>query len=100
MAQSGGIGLTYLHAAAEAKVGVAKFCSMGNKLNVNERDLLGYLIEDPQTTAILLYLESIVDGRALYDLIRSTDKPVVVHKSNIGELSHAIASQPHRGPGQ
>ncbi|MCF8031516.1 MAG: acetate--CoA ligase family protein [Desulfarculaceae bacterium] len=92
MAQSGGIGLTYLHASAEAKVGIAKFCSMGNKLNVNERDLLGYLIEDPQTTAILLYLESIVDGRALYDLIRSTNKPVVVHKSNIGELSHAIAS--------
>ncbi len=92
MAQSGGIGLTYLHAAAESKVGVAKFCSMGNKLNVNERDLLAYLIEDPQTTAILLYLESIVDGRGLYDLIRSTTKPVVVHKSNIGQLSHAVAS--------
>jgi len=92
MAQSGGIGLTYLHAAVEAKVGVAKFCSMGNKVNVNERDLLAYLIEDPQTTAILLYLESIVDGRGLYDLIRSTTKPVVVHKSNIGQLSHAVAS--------
>ena len=92
LAQSGGIGLTYVHAAAEYKVGLAKFCSMGNKLNVNERDLLAYLIDDPQTKAILLYLESIVDGRALYDLIRSTDKPVVVHKSNIAETSHAIAS--------
>ncbi|MCB2226565.1 MAG: acetate--CoA ligase family protein [Desulfarculaceae bacterium] len=92
MAQSGGIGLTYLHAASVSKVGVAKFCSMGNKLNVNERDLLSYLIEDPQTKSILLYLESIVDGRALYELIRSTDKPVVVHKSNVGELSHGIAS--------
>ncbi|MBU1450015.1 MAG: acetate--CoA ligase family protein [Proteobacteria bacterium] len=92
LAQSGGIGLTYLHACSENKVGIAKFCSMGNKLNVNERDLLAYLIEDPQTEAILLYLESIVDGRALYDLIRSTSKPVVVHKSNIAETSHAIAS--------
>ncbi len=92
LAQSGGIGLTYLHGCSESKVGVAKFCSMGNKLNVNERDLLTYLIEDPQTTAILLYLESIVDGRALYDLIRSTSKPVVVHKSNIAEISNAIAS--------
>lgn len=73
-------------------MGVAKFCSMGNKLNVNERDLLAYLVDDPQTEAILLYLESIVDGRALYDLIRSTSKPVVVHKSNIGATSHAIAS--------
>jgi acetyltransferase len=38
-----------------------------------------------------MYLESIVAGRAMCDLIRSTDKPVVVHKSNIAELSHGIA---------
>lgn len=92
ISQSGGIGLTYVAAAADAKVGLAKFISIGNKINVNEADLLEYLIQDPQTKYILMYLESIVDGRALYDLIRSTSKPVVIHKSNIGELSHNIAS--------
>ena len=92
LAQSGGIGLTYVHGCSESKVGISKFCSMGNKLNVTECDLLAYLIQDPQTEAILLYLESIVDGRAMYDLIRSTSKPVVVHKSNIAAISNAIAS--------
>lgn len=89
--QSGGIGLTYLYRAAEEGLGISKFASVGNKANVNEEDLLAYYIEDPDTTAILLYLESIVDGRRLFDLIRSTDKPVVVHKSNIADLSHHIA---------
>ncbi|RJX33920.1 MAG: hypothetical protein C4525_08615 [Desulfarculus sp.] len=92
ISQSGGIGLTYVAGAAESKVGLAKFISVGNKLDVNEADLLSYLIEDPQTRFIMMYLESVVQGRAMYDLIRSTDKPVVVHKSNIGELTHNIAS--------
>jgi acetyltransferase len=70
---------------------VAKFASVGNKLNVNEEDFLAYLLEDPKTDYILLYLESIVAGRRMFDLINASDKPVVVHKSNIGSTSHKIA---------
>jgi acetyltransferase len=92
VAQSGGVGLTYLHHFAEAGVGLAKFASVGNKLNVNEQDLLQYLIEDPRTEMILLYLESVVAGRQIFDLIRATDKPVVVHKSNIAPISNRIAA--------
>ncbi|MGD8564159.1 MAG: acetate--CoA ligase family protein, partial [Desulfarculaceae bacterium] len=91
MAQSGGIGLTYLQNCIQERMGIAKFASVGNKLNVNEEDLLEYLIQDDLTEVILLYLESIVAGRRLFELIRSTDKPVVVHKSNIAETSHTIA---------
>lgn len=91
VAQSGGIGLTYLHHFSESGVGVAKFASVGNKLNVNEEDFLAYLIEDPKTEIILLYLESIVAGRRMFELISATEKPVVVHKSNIGPASHRIA---------
>ncbi|MFZ5584763.1 MAG: acetate--CoA ligase family protein [Thermodesulfobacteriota bacterium] len=89
--QSGGIGLTYLHRAAYEGIGIAKFASVGNKLNVNEGDLLEFYLEDPDTKVVLLYLESIVDGRRLCDLIRKSDKPVVVHKSNIAPLSNKIA---------
>lgn len=92
ISQSGGVGLTYMAGAVEAKVGLAKFISIGNKLNVKEADLLAYLIKDPQTKFILMYLESIVEGRAICDLIRTTSKPVVIHKSNIADLSNGIAS--------
>ncbi|MFH1057218.1 MAG: acetate--CoA ligase family protein [Pseudomonadota bacterium] len=89
--QSGGIGLTYLHRAAYEGIGIAKFASVGNKLNVNEEDLLAYFLEDPDTQVVLLYLESIVAGRRLCELIRASHKPVVVHKSNIAPLSNKIA---------
>ena len=92
ISQSGGIGLTYLFRLAYEELGVANFASVGNKVNVNEEDLLAYYIADPKTEVILLYLESIVAGRRMCELIRSTDKPVIVHKSNTGDLSHAIAS--------
>lgn len=91
VAQSGGVGLTYLHALGLERVGLAKFVSVGNKQNVDENDLLAYLAEDPQTEVILLYLESIPQGRRLYELIRACPKPVVVHKANIAPASNAIA---------
>lgn len=61
-------------------MGVSKVCSIGNKMDVSETDLLEYLLKDPDTRAIALYLESIPDGRRFLDLCRGADKPVVVLK--------------------
>jgi len=49
LAQSGGILLTFASLLASANVGLSKFVSMGNKVDLNEIDYLKYLIEDPQT---------------------------------------------------
>jgi acyl-CoA synthetase (NDP forming) len=62
-------------------MGIAKVCSIGNKCDVHETELLEYLINDPDTKVIACYLESIVDGRKFLNLARSTDKPVVVLKA-------------------
>jgi acetyltransferase len=59
-------------------MGISKVCSIGNKVDVNECDLLEYLIDDPETGAIGLYLESIPDGRRFVDLCRRAEKPIVV----------------------
>ena len=59
-------------------MGISKACSIGNKADVNECDILEYLIEDPDTDVIGLYLESIPDGRRFIDLCRRSAKPVVV----------------------
>ena len=61
-------------------MGVSKVCSIGNKMDVSETDLLEYLLKDPDTKAVALYLESIPDGRRFLDLCRGADKPVVVLK--------------------
>ena len=91
LAQSGGVSLVYLNLLASANVGIAKVVSMGNKLDLKEVDYLNYLIRDPQTEIIGLYLESLEKGRELMELARSTPKPIILHKANIGKASHHIA---------
>lgn len=59
---------------------ISKVCSIGNKCDVNESDLLEYLILDPDTDVIGMYLESIVDGRRFMELAKSTKKPIVILK--------------------
>lgn len=66
-------------------MGISKACSIGNKIDVNECDVLEYLIDDPDTGTIGLYLESIVDGRRFFDLLKRTAKPVVVLKGGKSE---------------
>jgi acetate---CoA ligase (ADP-forming) len=60
--------------------GISKACSIGNKMDVNESDILEYLLNDPDTGAIGLYLESIVDGPRFISLCRGATKPIVVLK--------------------
>lgn len=80
--QSGGLGLFLWNLLQDEQVGLAKFASIGNKLDVDEGDLLAYLGQDPATQVIGLYLESIGDGRRLIELAQATDKPVIVYKAN------------------
>ncbi len=91
LAQSGGVSLSYFNLLSNANVGIAKLVSMGNKLDLDEIDYLKYLARDPKTEIIGLYLESIKRGRELMEAARSTSKPILLHKSNIGEGSRQIA---------
>jgi acetyltransferase len=91
LAQSGGVGLSYLNILAEENIGVNKFVSMGNKLNVDENDLLGYLIQDEGTKIILVYLEGFKDARRFIEVASTSSKPILVHKSNRFEASARIA---------
>lgn len=63
---------------SNATMGVSKVCSLGNKVDVNECDVLEYLLGDRATGVIGLYLESFSDGRRFVALCRSSEKPIVV----------------------
>ncbi len=65
---------------SERAIGVGKACSIGNKSDVDECDILEYLIGDPETDAIALYLESIPRGRRLMEIISRSSKPIVILK--------------------
>ncbi len=81
--QTGLIASGYLQRIIEEKwFRLSKICCLGNKLDVNELDVLAYLKEDPNTRVIALYLEDVKDGRAFYKLLRETTKvkPVIIYK--------------------
>ena len=89
--QSGGVGMSALNLMANEGLGLNKFVSVGNVLNISAEDVLEYLITDPGTGLIFLYLESIQDGRRLMDIARRSEKPILAFKSNIGALGQKIA---------
>jgi len=61
-------------------MGISKVCSVGNKIDVDECDLLPWLIADRDTAVIGLYLESLLQGRRFIDICRDSPKPIVVLK--------------------
>ena len=89
--QSGGVGMSALNLMANEGLGLNKFVSVGNMLNIDAEDMLEYLITDEGTGLIFMYLESIRDGRKLMEIARKSPKPVVIFKANIGELGKNIA---------
>jgi len=91
LAQSGGVGLSYVNFLSDERIGFNKFVSMGNKRNIDENELLEYLIQDPGTKIILIYLEGFTDGRKFVEVASRSEKPVLVHKSNRFETSARIA---------
>jgi acetyltransferase len=62
--------------------GFSKVCSIGNKADVDECDLMEYLLKDQATGVIGFYLESLADPRRFVDIYRTQGKgkPVVVLK--------------------
>jgi len=92
VAQSGGIGFSISERLNHPGLGLSKFVSMGNKLNVDEVDYLRYLIRDPDTKVVYFYLEDFKRGRDFANIALKGNKPIILHKSNTAALSHTIAS--------
>jgi len=63
-------------------VGFSCVVSLGDRLDLKYHDLFDYLISDPNTRAILLYLESVSDARKFMSAARAAarNKPVLVVK--------------------
>jgi acetate---CoA ligase (ADP-forming) len=91
VSQSGGLLYDTLMLSSCENLGLSKVVSIGNKLMLNENDLLEYLISDNATSTIGLYLENFSDGRRTMELAASTDKPVVVLKANRSPAGERIA---------
>lgn len=82
VAQSGGVGVTYLYQLASENIGLARFFSIGNKMSLDETDYIRMLNEDEETGVIAMYLEDIHRGREFFHALLETKKPVIIQKAN------------------
>jgi acyl-CoA synthetase (NDP forming) len=92
ISQSGGVGFSVLNLMMNEGIGLNKFVSVGNMLDITAEDVLEYMLDDPGTKVIFMYLESLRDGRRLMDIACRSTKPILVFKSNIGKLGKVIAA--------
>jgi|GEM_PF-3540800 len=91
--QSGTYGCAFLENAAV--VGVAKMVSYGNRLDVDEGDLIAFLSQDPDTRVIGSYIEGLSRGRkyvaAAKEAVYGRKKPVVAFKTGQAHLYYSAA---------
>jgi acetyl coenzyme A synthetase (ADP forming)-like protein len=96
--QSGALGLAMIGKTAVENIGLSAIVSVGNKADINETDLLGYLAAHQDSKVILMYIEGIKDGDKLVEVLKETTriKPVVVIKSGRSKVG-AMAAASHTG---
>jgi len=97
-AQSGQLSECIIARAQGEGIKYSKFASYGNAADINEVDLLEYLIEDEETKIITSYLEGVKDGRRYFEIARrnSGKKPIIIWKVGLTQMG-ASASASHTG---
>ncbi len=81
--QSGALGLLTMDSVSMYDVGFSSFINLGNRVDVNENELLQYFGEDEKSKVIIMYIESFANGREFMRVAKnvSRKKPIVVLKA-------------------
>ena len=96
VSQSGTFGGLLAQIAITKGYGLSKFISIGNQADLKAADYLEYLAEDPDTSAIVFYMEGFKDGNRFFNIAREVirHKPIVIYKAGKTEAA-ARATMSH-----
>jgi acyl-CoA synthetase (NDP forming) len=95
LAQSGNLGTQLLAFAAKEDVGIRAFCGSGNEAMITIEDYMDGFEVDEKTKTVVLYIESIKNGRRFFESAKRVGrkKPVIVLKGGRTSAgAHAAAS--------
>jgi acyl-CoA synthetase (NDP forming)/GNAT superfamily N-acetyltransferase len=83
LTQSGTLGMAALEHANRTGVGISAFVDIGSRVDVSGNDLLQFWRDDPRTSVVLLYLETLGNPRKFTCIARemARTKPIVAVKS-------------------
>ena len=96
ISQSGALGIGMIYLANNEFVGVSKIIGVGNKLDIDDDDLIDYFSQDNDTKVIGLYIEAVKNGRQFMNSIKACNKPILVVKAGRSDAG-ARATASHTG---
>ena len=98
LTQSGALGVAMIGKTAVDNIGLSAIVSTGNKCDIDENDLLKYLIPQEETRVILMYIEGVKNGPKLIETLKwaTEKKPIIVIKSGRSKRG-AMAAASHTG---
>lgn len=98
VSQSGALAVALMDRAVEEHIGFSQVVSVGNKMQIDESELLEYLVNDKETKVIGMYLEGIKDGQKFIETAKrvSKIKPIVILKAGKTEKAQKAISS-HTG---
>ena len=98
ISQSGAFCAAIIDWSREQGFGFSQLISLGNQADVNETDALDALVEDEHTRVIVLYMESVSDGRRFVEVAQEVTrrKPVIALKVGRFEAGQKAAAS-HTG---
>ena len=98
ISQSGALCTDVLDWSLDEQVGFSAFVSIGSMVDVGWGDLIDYLGGDPQTTCIVIYLETIGDARSFLSATREValTKPIIILKAGRTQAARKAAAS-HTG---
>jgi len=87
VSQSGAVLITVLEALARRGIGVSAAANYGNAVDIDAPEIYDYLADDPDTSVVIAYLESVGNGRRFIEAARhlAGRKPFVILKGGKGE---------------
>lgn len=101
ISQSGALCTALLDYAKGMDIGFSRFISFGNKMDVNEIDLLRAMAADPNTRVIMMYVEDLSSGEAFVEAahdITHGDHPKPILAIKTGRTAQgAAAAASHTG---
>ncbi|HTW15803.1 MAG TPA: acetate--CoA ligase family protein [Nocardioides sp.] len=92
--QSGGLATHALSLSAQWGIGISRMVTTGNEAAITASDVFADLVEDPSTTAIAIFLESVRDPALFADAAtraRQLGKPVVALQAGRSEIGRSSA---------
>ncbi|NDH75899.1 MAG: hypothetical protein EBY52_03970 [Actinobacteria bacterium] len=96
--QSGNFVSSFLNLANHTGVGVSRAVAAGNASVLGIADYVEYFTDDPETAVSLVYIESVDDGREMFERLAplAARKPIVVVKGG-ASAAGARAAASHTG---